>query len=109
MKFLIDMPLPPALVDLLRAKGHEASHATRLGFSIAPDLTIWDHARSKGFHIVSKDRDFARLSQTDPFGPSLIWLRYGNCSRDLLLERFSRQADDAVSRLAAGQRLVELI
>ncbi len=61
MRFLIDMPLPPALAAWLRSEGHEASHAADAGLAQASDSVVLDYARSKGQVIITADLDYPRL------------------------------------------------
>ena len=48
----------------------------------ADDMSIWNHARSGGFAITSKDGDFHQLSLIYGAPPKVIWLRVGNTSTD---------------------------
>ena len=61
MKFLLDMPLSPALGAWLRDQGHDATHATELGLNRAPDVDILAHAKREGRTIISADLDYPRL------------------------------------------------
>jgi predicted nuclease of predicted toxin-antitoxin system len=45
VRFLIDMPLSPALVSWLSDRGHDAAHAVDLGLSRATDGDIIERAR----------------------------------------------------------------
>ena len=45
MIFIVAAQLPPALVDWLRAQGHDADHVSTLLRVDAPDDTIWRLAR----------------------------------------------------------------
>ena len=81
MKFLVDMPLSPALADWLVARGHDAVHASRIGLALAPDETILAHAGKEHRVVVTADLDFPRLialAQAD--GPGLILFRGGHFS-----------------------------
>jgi hypothetical protein len=40
MKFLLDMPVSPTLIDTLRAYGHEGVHAHQIGQAQAPDIDL---------------------------------------------------------------------
>lgn len=44
MKFLVDMPLSPALADWLVERGHDAVHALSVGLERAPDESILERA-----------------------------------------------------------------
>lgn len=83
MKFVVDQQLPPALVDWLMARGHEAEHVGDLGMREAPDGEIWRHAEKNGAVIVTKDEDFAARRARSRSGPAIVWLRYGNTTRPI--------------------------
>lgn len=61
MKLLVDAQLPQALAEWLRDQGLSADHLAELGLLSASDGEIWDLALSKGYVIVTKDRDFVRM------------------------------------------------
>ena len=42
MRFLLDMNLPPAIADRLRAEGHDAIHALDAGFSNLSDHELFE-------------------------------------------------------------------
>ncbi len=44
-----------------------------------PDFIIWEHARSHGFTVVTKDKDFADYATRRGHPPKIISLRLGNC------------------------------
>ncbi len=59
--------------------------------------------------MMSKDRDFALMSRSDPNGPQVVWLRLGNATDKLLwiiVEPMLPQIDAA---LRSGDRLVEIV
>src|SRR5262245_3438441 len=78
MKFLVDMPLSPALAAWLRDQGHDAAHAAELGFDRSSDADILAHAKQESQTVVTADLDYPRLlalARAD--GPSLILFRGG--------------------------------
>jgi predicted nuclease of predicted toxin-antitoxin system len=48
VKFLIDMPLSPALAAWLREQRHDAVHAAELGLNRSPDVDILARAKLEG-------------------------------------------------------------
>ena len=79
MKFLVDMPLSPALATWLASLGHDAVHAEALGLDEAPDSEILGTAITAGRVIVTADLDFPHLlAMIGSSGPGLILLRGGN-------------------------------
>ena len=78
MTLLFDQNLSHKLVAIL---GHEfpgCAHVREAGLRAAQDAQIWDHARTQGFVIVSKDTDFRERSYVQGFPPKIIWLDVGN-------------------------------
>ncbi len=81
MRFLVDMPLSPALAEWLNAQGHDAIHASTSDLSRAPDSEILSRAIAEGRVVVTADLDFPRLlAAVRETGPGLILLRGGNYS-----------------------------
>lgn len=61
MKFLIDMPISPTLVNWLSERGHEAAHAQDIGLATANDSVILTRAQTEKRIVITADLDFARL------------------------------------------------
>jgi predicted nuclease of predicted toxin-antitoxin system len=81
MKFLIDMPVSPTLVDWLGTRGHAALHVQDIGLTAAGDSEILARARSEKRIVVTADLDFGRLlALSSAEGPSVILFRGGNYS-----------------------------
>lgn len=81
MKFLLDMPVSSALLDILEAHGHEGVHAHQIGRGRASDAELPDIARRENRVIITADLDFARLlALSMAEGPGLILFRGGNYS-----------------------------
>lgn len=108
MKLLLDHQLPPGLKSFFAGKGIEAVHVADLGIERQTDRFIWGYAKSNGMDIVSKDEDFFYLATQDQTGPRLIWVRLGNCSTAVLVERFERLWPQIESWISGKERLVEI-
>ena len=59
MKLLFDQNLSPRLSRLLADIYPASVHVREIGLRDADDVTIWEHAKSNGFAVVSKDSDFS--------------------------------------------------
>jgi predicted nuclease of predicted toxin-antitoxin system len=80
VKFLVDMPLPPALAHRLTTQGHDAVHAFAAGLDRSTDTEILTHAKQEARTVVTADLDYPRLlALTRAEGPSLILFRGGDC------------------------------
>jgi predicted nuclease of predicted toxin-antitoxin system len=81
VKFLVDMPLPPALARWLAAQGHDAVHPDAVGLGRSTDREILTRARQEARTVVTTDLDYPRLlALTGAEGPSLILFRGGDWS-----------------------------
>jgi predicted nuclease of predicted toxin-antitoxin system len=97
LRFLIDMPLSPALAGWLTQQGHDAVHALHLGLDRSPDEIILARARDDGRVVITADLDYPRLlALTQAEGPGLILFRGGDYSEEEALDRL-RVALDKVA------------
>lgn len=100
MKALLDMPVSPLLLDVLRAHGHEGVHAHYVGKDRASDSEILSMARRENRVVITADLDFPRLLALSlARAPGVILFRGGDYSnREMcgLLERVLRQVPPEV-------------
>jgi predicted nuclease of predicted toxin-antitoxin system len=61
VKFLVDMPLPPALAHGLAAQGQDAAHAPAVGLDRSTDSEILTRARPEMRTVATADLDYPRL------------------------------------------------
>ncbi|WP_043589688.1 DUF5615 family PIN-like protein [Geminisphaera colitermitum] len=109
MRFLVDTQLPKALARRLREAGHEAEHVLELAMGQSPDNDLWQYAAARQEVIVSKDEDFADWVRAGRPGPSVVWLRIGNCTNAELMEWLLPNWPLVVEALKRGERLVEVL
>jgi predicted nuclease of predicted toxin-antitoxin system len=106
MCFPVDAQLPPALCGWFAERGFEAEHVTARLSGQIPDAEIAAFVSAEGFVLVTKDDDFAL--RHPPGDYQLVWLRCGNITnralRAWLLERWML----VLTRLEAGERLIEV-
>lgn len=108
MRFLVDANLPPALAEWLRSQGHFAVHAIDVGLASSPDRAVWAWAKSNQAIIVSKDEDFVMLRIHDPAGPTVLWIRFGNCSRHHVIARMAAHWTAISDALLRGEGVIEV-
>ena len=108
MRFLIDNQLPRALVQALVGAGHSAEHVLDLGMGQADDTDIWEHARSTGAVIVTKDEDFPIIRRSRSEGPAVVWIRSGNVRRADFIIQFLRLLPEILIGLQSGELIVEV-
>jgi len=106
VRFLVDAQLPAALAHLLRQLGHEAVHVREVGLRGASDRAIWKHAVATDATLITKDEDFVIMRAFDPSGPSVVWVRIGNCTNRILLARFTDVFPTLISALEHGESVV---
>ena len=88
MRFLVDMPLSPALARWLIDKGHNAVHASDIGLAKASDAEILGRAKQEVRTVITVDLDYSRLLVlTRVAEPSLILFRGGNWSESDVIAR----------------------
>ena len=81
MRFLVDMPLAPALARWLIDEGHDAVHASDIGMAKATDAEVLGRAKEETRTLITADLDYSRLlALADIREPSLILFRGGNWS-----------------------------
>lgn len=91
MKFLVDMPLSPELVNWLVREGHDAVHALEMGLGQTSDAAILEHARNEQRVLITADLDYPRLlALVQAESPGLILFRGGNYSEQEAVERLRR-------------------
>jgi predicted nuclease of predicted toxin-antitoxin system len=108
VKILINAQLPPGLKLLLTEAGHEAYHVVEIGLRDADDAQLWEYAMREGTAILTKDEDFAARRLRQPNGPTVIWLRIGNCSRASLVRWLAPLLSSIEAFAAAGETVIEV-
>ena len=85
-----------------------SEHVLELALAQSQDRILWEYATTHHSIIVTKDEDFADWVARGKPGPSIIWLRIGNCSNTALLIWFGRLLPQIINRLNRDERLVEV-
>src|SRR5258706_8620983 len=78
MKLLVDNNLSYKLVQPLQNPFPGTEHIRDALSVSSDDISIWNHAKSKGFIIITKDNDFDERSQLEGCPPKIIHLICGN-------------------------------
>lgn len=107
MRFLLDMNLPPAMTEWLRAEGHDAVHVREIGLADVPDDRVFARAAEDGRIIVLFDLDFGEivaLRGGSGVGVALLRLRLVRQSR--LRARLRMAIAEATEPLQAGAIVV---
>ena len=92
VKLLFDPNLSPRLPRLLADLFPGSLHVGEVLRLNTPDEEIWEYAKEHGFCVVTKDRDYIKLSNERGHPPKVVRITLPNCSRgdieSLLRERF---------------------
>ena len=107
VKLLLDENLSPALARDLADLFPDSAHVRDFDLQAADDETIWQHAASGGFLIVTKDDDFRQRSFLRGHPPKVIWIRLGNCRTDEV-RGLLREREPEIARFAADAQLALL-
>jgi predicted nuclease of predicted toxin-antitoxin system len=107
VRFLLDMNLPPALADELRAQGHDAVHATVAGFGELSDQEIFRRAAEDRRTVITFDLDFGDIAAlgNDP-ATSVILLRLKLTRPSYLRDRLRIAIAQSGAALSAGAIVV---
>ena len=74
----------------------------------ADDSHIWNYATTEGHALVSKDEDFLHLANRPGDSGTFVWVRLGNCRKQVLLAAFERSLPVIVTALEEGHRVIEV-
>lgn len=103
-RFLADANVDPAVVEMLRSRGHDAVHVREIDLARADDATILRRANADRRVVVTHDADFGRLAVVDraPF-LGVVFVRPGHID-----PAFTMQTMDAVlaMRWPRGRRFL---
>ena len=97
VKLLLDENLSRRLAEVVRKDFPESAHVGSLGLLQANDAQIWQFATQQGFTIVSKDSDFAHLSEVWGAPPKVVWLNVGNARTSQLAHLLRSHLSDLAS------------
>ncbi len=88
--------------------GHVADHVCDVGLLRASDNDILHFAIEHSYAIVTKDEDFAPRHRKEEPKVVVIWVRIGNSSRRVLLERFIPLVPNILALIETGETLIEI-
>jgi predicted nuclease of predicted toxin-antitoxin system len=90
VRLLFDENLSPRLAALVADDFPGSLHVASVGLRGAEDAAVWEHARSGGFIVVSKDDDFRSLGLVRGAPPKVVWLRVGNAATTVIADPLRR-------------------
>lgn len=108
MKLLLDENLSDRLLDRLADLFPGSRHVKQLGLLQATDPDLWMYARTHGFALLTKDKDFQQLCALRGAPPKVVWLRLGNRPTSYLADAIRARAA-AVEAFANDEKASLLI
>jgi predicted nuclease of predicted toxin-antitoxin system len=108
MMLLVDAQLPRALATWLTSQGLSARHVFELLPRTAEDSQIWNLAHSTGASVITKDEDFIGIRVRAGCGPSVVWLRIGNTTNDVLIAWLAPRLPRIVAQIEMGTAIIEV-
>ena len=93
MKLLLDQNLSYRLIRDLQDTVPELTHVKLVGLQDAEDYEIWEFARLHHYTVVTFDVDFYNLQTIRGFPPKIVWLRFGNTTREEFITFFQQNVD----------------
>ena len=108
MRFLVDTQLPPLLARYLISLGHEARHTAEVGLASGSDRDVWQYAVANFAILITKDEDFVTIRALANSGPAVLWIRIGNSTKQVLLDRFTAAWPAATAALERGETVIEI-
>jgi predicted nuclease of predicted toxin-antitoxin system len=109
LRLLFDANLSPKLVGRFAELFPDSVHVFNTGLAqFTSDETIWDHARTNGFVIVTADSDFLGLAEKRGTPPKIV--RLENCNyRTSQVEGLLRRNAVRIADLEHSSRPVLII
>lgn len=108
MKLLFDNNLSYKLPGKLGDIFPGSIHVRSVNLGNKDDLLVWEYAQQNGLVVVTKDSDFAFLSQTFGYPPKVVWLKLGNSSTTQVVELLRRNSDEIISVLSDDYGMIEV-
>lgn len=101
--------MPPSIATWIKANFQiDAISIRDLGLRDSEDDVIFASARNENAIVVTKDQDFKELVTRLGIPPQVIWIRYGNTSNPVLQMLLLNDLPNAITRLQAGDPIIEL-
>lgn len=109
MNLLVDNQLPAALARYLAENGFACRHVLDIGMEASDDREIWQLAKNEKLVIVTKDEDFALMTDREgETAPQVVWVRIGNCRKSALLAAFATMLPNLRRLLDEGKAVIEI-
>ncbi len=103
MKLFLDQNLSRRMVPRLQERFPGTTGAALSGMDRSTDREIWDHAKSNGFIIVTRDADFQEMSVLLGTPPPVIRLRMDNPSWRDAVKRLLQLDESILTALVSGE------
>jgi predicted nuclease of predicted toxin-antitoxin system len=108
VKFLVDNQLSAAVARWLAAKEYDAVYVLDRDPGRAKDSELWQICCGERRIMVTRDEDFFFLAGHPGATGRLLWIRIGNCRKQMLLDALERSWSSIANAFLSGQQIVEL-
>lgn len=106
MKLLLDEQLSRRILPFLENDFPGSVQVAALGLEQADDRMLWAYAARHGYVMVTRDADFAALSEEIGPPPFLIWLRFGNCSNAKVIHELTSRRPEIETAFDDGSATI---
>jgi predicted nuclease of predicted toxin-antitoxin system len=107
MRFLADMGVAMAIVEWLRARGHDATHLREQGLQRVADADVFEKARAEARILLTFDLDFGEIvALTRGAATSIILFRVRDTRTPRVIQRLERVLQSSSEDLQKGAVIV---
>lgn len=93
MNILLDENITWKIAKDLLSMFDNVLHINQISLKRLDDYEIWNYARKNNYTIITYDSDFADISLLRGNPPKIIWLRFGNASKEMILNKIISNID----------------
>jgi predicted nuclease of predicted toxin-antitoxin system len=96
MKFLLDENISRRIIPLLNDSLGEITYLLSPKTGLVPpvsDHLVWKYAKENGYHILTRDEDFIKLSLLFGSPPKVVFLNTGNLTNQYLADIIRKNVD----------------
>jgi len=94
MRFLFDQNISHRILKLIPEEFTDSTSVKNEGLINAPDLEIWEFAKTNNYIIVTQDSDFNEWNSLYGFPPKIVWIRTGNLKTQSIVEVLVEYLDE---------------
>jgi predicted nuclease of predicted toxin-antitoxin system len=105
---LLDNNISPTLCKEFKDIYPGIIHVSQVSLENAGDIVVWEYAREKDLHIMTKDKDFIALLNQKGHPPKIIWLQLGNCTNKEIQAIIMKQKTTIKHFISSGKGILKI-